>query len=874
MRFDPLSFVLGFISSAGLSLALWRFRGRLGRLRTNAGQRIEGTRRFIGQAADARYRQDLLDYVQQAHIAGALFPLTDILLETRLLLPPATPTPPEADRPTREHIFDVVPIMHDMPHSYAPFNLDSITLADLGHGSRSVALLGLPGMGKSTALASLALMALDALRFETLESMTRQAISEQEEDLSDLEREQRASERQQAEERVMQKLREAREAQNAHILVQDDDDQLSPLDIGTLLPVLVHLADVMLDPAAYGSDDALDPAEPLVRAAQQYTRTVTSQVVGSAIYPALERGTALVLIDGYDELSPDRRAQYEDWLSALRRTYPDSLMVVAGPVTGYESLEHIGFTPTFLRARMPDDYAALVERWVATWRSRARSRRSTSDDLDEAALRRIKTDNRGRTALDVTLKIWAGLAEDTRTTGRSGWYDALIQRRLPDESLQPALNALAAAALDAGGPLTGDDAQAVLRTALAPAEDGKNAPDPDDTLAALTKAGLLVPHADGSYRLPHLQVAAYLASETLRNAPLDRLAAVAAESAWQDALSFAAAHTNLEPALVQKLRSPLDLMISQLFGLAHWLPDAPPDARWRNDLLQRLATAFMAQSQYLTVRERAMAALVAARDRGVTFFFRRALLSTNPDARRLACIGLGAVGDPETVKDLAPMLNDSDANVHIAAALALGAIGTELAMEEMVHALLNGSEDQRRAVTEALAALPGEGHAILRDGVKSDDLMVRRASVFGLRRVREPWALVELYNTMLQDNEWYVQSAAEDGFMQAQTHSVQGPRPRPEADSLVWLIQWAADIGEGVPAGPNAREVLVRALREGGNPQHRILAAQTLGQLGHIPALKALYHALRDRDPDVRSAAYAALTDIQMRSGTALPGLI
>jgi len=44
--------------------------------------------------------------------------------------------------------------------------------------------------------------------------------------------------------------------------------------------------------------------------------------------------------------------------------------------------------------------------------------------------------------------------------------------------------------------------------------------------------------------------------------------------------------------------------------------------------------------------------------------------------------------------------------------------------------------------------------------------------------------------------------------------------------------------------------------------------------LGHVAALKPLYAALRDRDPAVRGAAYAALAELQTQLGRSLPGLV
>ena len=42
---------------------------------------------------------------------------------------------------------------------------------------------------------------------------------------------------------------------------------------------------------------------------------------------------------------------------------------------------------------------------------------------------------------------------------------------------------------------------------------------------------------------------------------------------------------------------------------------------------------------------------------------------------------MGAVGDPEALRDLTPLLNDQDSNVQFAAGMALGAIGTDEALK-------------------------------------------------------------------------------------------------------------------------------------------------------------------------------------------------
>jgi len=64
------------------------------------------------------------------------------------------------------------------------------------------------------------------------------------------------------------------------------------------------------------------------------------------------------------------------------------------------------------------------------------------------------------------------------------------------------------------------------------------------------------------------------------------------------------------------------------------------------------------------------------------------------------------------------------------------------------------------AAAEALANDPNEGHAMLKDGATLKDILVRRAVVYGLARVDEPWALELLQTLQVEDDQWIVRTAA------------------------------------------------------------------------------------------------------------------
>ena len=319
------------------------------------------------------------------------------------------------------------------------------------------------------------------------------------------------------------------------------------------------------------------------------------------------------------------------------------------------------------------------------------------------------------------------------------------------------------------------------------------------------------------------------------------------------------------------MRAAPDLLLDNMVEMARWLAYAPGDAEWRGPLLNALGVQMIAPSQYPLLRERVAAALIDSRDKDILLIFRKAVRNIDPEIRRLACLGMGATGDPEALRDLSSLMNDQDPGAQLAASMALGVIGTQEALEPMVYALTTGTEQVRQAMAEAFAAMPEDGYPTLYDAISQEDLLLRRAAIFGLRRLRTTWALVAIYRAFLEDEQWYVRSAAQQAFTEltyGRVVSLTSPYPKPE--EIPWLQNWVARRGETLPPGDGANQMLLKALQEG-DTEVRTLAASNLGQLGMVETVRPLYAALRDGREEVRITAHQALASLQLQIGQPLP---
>ncbi len=873
--FDPLSFVLGMGTAGAIGGGAYLLRNRVKFVKKEAGEDAESSatasaREFLAPQASKRYLEAMGKFFERQHLLGQQAALQDVLIEPQFLKTklPKLDGDEEEDNLAETNIYRVIPFIHHSPAVYASFNLETMRLQDLETGSRQVAILGVVGSGKTTVLMALGLIATGRLSYEVMrkDEEAHFEADKGDEDAPAEIRERRQKEREEVQRRAIEQLRivQKRETQSEAL----DKLDLS-VDFAKLFPLYIHIRDVDLNPENYGG--SIDPAEPIARALSGYVDGVTAQVTPPVMYKMLRDHRAMILIDGYDELLPSEQEGYYHWLEALVNFYGENFIFITAPARGYDPLMQLGFAPAVIRPYTERRFERFIGKYLA------------QNPLPDSE--RLLVDNRNRLMIDVTIKL---LAQDIQQTGRRGYYDAYIRQQLGEALLfaQPILQKTAAYWLDNGKAISAEDFKSLFEAVRGQEEqsgeetDKKKKAKPvsnvDRDIKKLLQTVLFREQPDGSLAFKYPMVAWYLAGETLKEADKSRLEALATQPNWHGALTFATAFVDLEPTVLKKVLDPnqFDLVLSNLFSVADWMADAPRKLRWKEEIIKRLGAALNSPAQYPTVREHALAAMVASRDDsgGVVYLLRQAVRSGNAHIRALGCLGIGAVGVEGAIGDLASMLQDPVVDVQLAAGLGLGAIATEDALTPLVQALLSGTPALRQAVAEAMASMPGDGHEILYDGITHEDLEVRRACAFGLARIPTTWALVGLYRAMLEDSQWYVRSAAERAFAQAREPKSAGPQPLIEPNRYPWLEKWASGRGEVVPEGHPGRQVLMRALQEG--PQQvRTEAARALGYLAHTPAIKALYAALGDREQTVRVAAFDALGDIAARYGKPLPSV-
>ncbi|HYO89640.1 MAG TPA: HEAT repeat domain-containing protein [Candidatus Limnocylindrales bacterium] len=879
MGLDLPNLGLGLLAGWGSAYLVFRSRHGIQRVIgvARGGAASAGT--AATQSADRRYINDLLARIDASSMLGPQVPLRSLLIEPRFI--PMRPLDAEYAEDSGHDLYASIPLIHEFPYLYAPYHLETLTLDELSGGSTALALLGLPGSGRTTALLAAALHALGRLNFEQAPDVVQARLDREEAALSEKERAVRVKERVLTEQRAKERLASER----AELAPQDaapTDQEPTERRFDQLVPVYVHLAEVLAEAADFTG--GVDPAEPLVRAVQASVGRVTASILPRELYRWLTRGLVLALVDGYDELTEADKARARSWLTAFRAQYSRNFVVVAGGVTGSGPLLDLGLTPVFLRPWTDLDVASAVTKASAA--ARPVDRKGKAGPLpDAAALERAAANARALSAAEITLKIAANLGGAVESPGVEGWIRAALARLLPADQkaaeLYPRLARMAALQLDEGA-IT---APRMLALAIEGQKDTQSEPsaepksgtaqkpanDQARLLHTLERSGLLLHRRGERYQFRHPLYTAYFASLFLSTAGTETRQSRLDQPAWTQACAYLAMHSSVDDLVRRRMSGARDVLHSQVLDLARWMAYAPADAAWRGPVLRALSGWFSAPVQYPLLRERAAAALAGTRESSALVIFRQGARSTNPEVRRLACLGMGALGSSEAVRDLRSLLEDSEGAVALASAMALGAVGGEEALQAMLVGLTQGEETVRQAIAEALATLPDEGYPVLYEAIEDEDMLLRRAAVYGLRRIRASWAVIAIYRAFLEDDQWYVRSAAQQAFDEIQYGRPNGlVAPLQSPAGLDWLVLWAAHRGETVPAGAAGQQTLVRVLKEG-DADERALAALTLGALGKTDSLKPLYSALRDRQDEVRAAAFRALGALQEHTAAPIP---
>jgi HEAT repeat protein len=815
-RFDPLSALIGAAVVALLVGLLYAFRARLRQAWEAVAVQLGKFMNYMRASADENYRR-LVAAKARAFVVPAHAALLDaVFVEPRLLVP---------SRSSQS--------LSEAGHAAIGSRLMPLHRTLEGH-SRLV-IWGDSGMGKTATLGYLALVCATAFEQDERRRVDRGPMPES----------------------VWKRL-------PLYIM-------LSAMDWGEA----VREEEAGAEEGAGGEAEAESAKPPRHAEPNDLTRAAVSAVEGGAGYTGalrqyLESGRAIVLVDGWDELTSHQRELAAAWLAELADALPGNIWLVAVGKRGYASLTEVGFVSLELAPWDTMQVEAFAKRWMEACAPEEKS----STLLSNLTAGLQQTMRLGASPLELTLRAFVYLADRQAPTGRAALFgralDLLLEQQahLEEEPwwLAACHAALGQVALDLqqGGRsvVGGEEIEAVIEAALPPHEE-RPVRAASRVFQALTgDRGLFRAVGSNRYTFVHPLWQAYLAARQLVAFEPNTLVEWLEDPQWSDVFRFYAELGDMRPLVEVWLRTPDDVFYTRLCTLGSWIGAAPEGAAWREGAMAILARVFLQPSTRAPTRWALAEALAATGVSGVAYFLKQALKRPEAETRSAAVLGLSRVARETDLPAFEEVLADEDVSVREAAVRALARLGTDAAKRRLAVVLLEGDDQLRPVAAAALARCGEEGVELLHELADSEDVMTRRAVVFGLAEIR---ARDTLQRMMREDKQWVVRTAATtaDEELEAREKSPGAPS-LPDIEQLPWLISWAATQGEGVGLGDAARRMLRRALAEG-DAQVRMAAVQALIQVGRPDDVEVLWATLADSDPAIAGAALTALEQIGKR---------
>lgn len=840
LKFDFVSFLAGFVSATILWLLVWRVRANWAQISDALRKQSASLRKKNLQDIETFLKQGTYRRAQRQHLAAALFPLEEILIPPLVIAPPATPDP-EGNLVEESMLGQVIPYMPDWPELAAEYGYLTLPLSAIAAQHADIALVGRPGVGKTTTLADFA----SALVQKSVEDPRLQAC----------------------------------------------------------VPIFLHVLE--LKPSLLNNEDAADA---LIDGFIAKVAATLQKQARTAMHLSLQEGRALLLLDGLDEISPADMAVYSSYIQALKSQYPAVQIIVACSDVYLDGLIAQGFTPIAVAPWNQYQVHQFVVRWGQVWKELILPQISKAVDVpqpDPLAMENwITTEGQFYTPFEWTELVWGAYAGDVSGSQPQRAMAAHLKRVFQGEALEPLFGTLASEMLANGkASLSFDQAEDILtRLSSGQALDDAKvqttatetnvAPDPAATpseeknklnlsdqlrkgskvvvqtageklLLKAIEQGLMVEFSEDQVAFNHQLVGAFLV------ALLAQGEVTALNPRWAFSLSvakFSAANGKSQPAITNLLVDNNDPLRANLSQAGRILAATPPNSELRIQIMRRLITEIQKEQLPFGTRARLMTACAISNDTNVALLFRQWLNAPSAMLRRLAALGSGLLKDGKSTNELTNLLSDAEYHTHASAAIALTAIPGDAAATAITAALTEGVETLRRVVAEALAVQPNpSGQESLKEAAGMEDLLVRRAAVFGLGLLRVSWAHELLAKIAVEDGQWVVRNAAAQTLEEQQKPDPHIPAPLLPFWESPWLVTFAGKHGTGVSPDEPPLKLLFLALNSG-TEEDRSMALKYLNLFGGEEVQKEIQNLLSAREEE---AAEKALQNLWCLSTTA-----
>lgn len=819
LTIDAISFWVGALVASAFWLMIGWVRPLFKQIRENFQKSRETASMRGSSNIEEYYRQTVLKQAQGMHLAAPLFSLDEIVISPSIVAPPPQIEPGESLIALNQTDL-TVPYLPQDPYLASYYQTATLTIPEALSGDSHLAIVGNPGVGKTVALAFIATLA-----------------------------------------------------------AKRDPQMGSLIDA---VPFLLHIADL-----AIPEKETTSVLDPIIDFVTEGASLFNAPRLPGFIRQCFGSGRALLLLDGLDEIPPDEIAKAVAYLAQVNKNYPNIRIITAASLDFLEGLTRHGFAILTLKTWNASQQKEFLTKWGQLWENFVALEawvQAGPEQVDPTLLNSwLSIGSTNLSPLELTLKAWGAYAGDGRGSTALDAIETHIRRISPIGTPVAALEMLAMQVSLTAQPIFDSRKARSWIKSFEPPEE--NLPENEEkkkgkkekitpTLGLVSKmaqSGLLSSHLGNNMRFAHPVFGGFLAGRGHSNFNVDeRLTEQPFWSGKTLFMRYLAANGDATALVETLLDTPDPILERNLILMGDWLRDAPRKTPWRGKVMTALATALQDDNLPLGLRGQIVSSLARSGDPSVAALFRQLLQSQSSYVIQIVALGSGLMQDKKAVQALANIFQiTQNTYTRSAACLALSAIGTDVALEEIATALMQGDEYLRRAAAESLANHPAEGWPTLREGLEINDVLVRRSVVYGLGRIPEAWAIELLTQVQVEDQEWAVRDIAGGILEKQQGKNPHIPRKLSPPSETPWLIAFAGKEGMGISPGTPATDVILLALKSD-DIDEQLAALAYLRRTPSEGVINGLYHAMRSGNIELREAIFLAFVEIAA-SGISLP---
>jgi len=754
-KFDAFSFIIGLVAGS----LFWYIVSKLKQLYPEIRNLIQDQIKLLkkNRLADIEeeYRKSVYLKAQRWHLSSTIFSLDEIVIPPKVIVENNVSTAyfNESDFLSRKYI----PTMPDWAEFSSRFSIPKILLSDAINDGKNSVLIGKSGSGKTVSLAYLA----------------------------------------------------SRLAKSA----TDSDNPENKV------PVLLSIQDFN-----YTEEEVFsDFKELLLSAIINDFKQLHKKQLTQYLTEAISDHKVILLLDGLDELP---KAEYSKAVNFLAKfsTKLDQIQILTTSSTEYlDGILRAQFVPLSLAAWNEVEVLAFLDLWRVNW-DKLIHLKTESNNLSQKTPTKLlhywlTNAQKSLTPLEHTLIIWGAYSGDIQ--GESifkalmSHFERILEGRFPENALILLASDLIKRQLSY---ISKDELSLFFSNALKSESSSQPAlkdQNLQELLDFLVSNGILKTTQTWKYSFFNPLFTGYLASRSSAEFSIpdpSELIHWSAETSYLRFLTIQDKTGQWVEAFTSAESPPL---YSNLTIVTSWLGEIPTTSTWRSTLMRRIVQLLQNDSLPFNARCRLIAALVSSNDQTIPLLLKQMVTSKSSTIRRLAALGSGAVHDVRLENDLNNLLSDSVEEVKHTACLSLASYNSRSALEAVTRVFVNGDENSRLIAAEALSQIKGEGYEILKDAITLEDIVLRRAAVFGLSRINEPWVTGELEKIAVEDSQWVVRNAAAQSLeLRSKLNAVEDKRVIPPLEQP-WLLEFAANLGVSVSPEQNPASLLTKILTHG-----------------------------------------------------------